>query len=85
MLLKRQILCTGVEVGAPKWYKRYMDGGIDALKNMPKSGRIPKVPRKFMKRVGRMARNAQKCWTAEEMQDFILGKTGYNFELSYVP
>ena len=68
----------------PKWYKRYMDGGIDALKNMPKSGRIPKVPRKFMKRVGRMARNAQKCWTAEEMQDFILGKTGYNFELSYV-
>ena len=38
----------------PKWYKRYMSGGVDALKGLPKSGRIPRVPRKFMKRMGRM-------------------------------
>ena len=68
----------------PKWYKRYISGGVDALKGMPKSGRIPRVPRKFMKRVGRMAHKAQKCWTAEEMRDFIIKVAGCIFELSYI-
>lgn len=68
----------------PKWYKRYMRGGADALKSMPKSGRTPKVPRQFMKRIGRLSRKAQRCWTAEEMQDFIFQMTGQKFELSYV-
>ena len=68
----------------PKWYKRYMKGGVDALKSMSKSGRTPKVPRQFMKRIGRLSRKAQRCCTAEEMQDFIFQMTGQKFELSYV-
>ena len=57
----------------------YMSGGADALKSIPKSSRIPRVPRKFMKRIGRMAHKEQKCRTTGEMKDFIIKVTGCRF------
>ena len=66
-----------------KWNKRYEEGGIDGLRDKPRSGRPTAVYRGMMKRVRKMARKT-RVWTAEAMSDFIFEKTGYMYELSHV-
>ena len=66
-----------------KWNRRYKEGGIDGLRDRPRSGRPPAVHRGVMKRVRKMARKT-RTWTAEGMADFILEKTGHRYELSHV-
>ena len=66
-----------------KWNKRYEEGGIDGLRDKPRSGRPTAVCRGMMKRVRKMARKT-RVWTAEAMSDFIFEKTGHMYELSHV-
>ena len=67
-----------------KWYKRFMDEGLDGLQTRPRSSRPSQVPRWLMRRIMRRAREISVGWTAEEMQSHIFKMTDITFEISYV-
>ncbi len=66
-----------------KWHRRYLEGGIDGLRDRPRSGRPPKVHKGIMKKVRRLITKTA-CWEAEEAQRFIKKMTGIEYNLTYV-
>ena len=66
-----------------KWHHRYLEGGIDGLRDKPITGRPPKVHRGIMKKVRRPITKIA-CWEAEEVQSFIKKMTGIEYNLTYV-
>ena len=66
-----------------KWTKRYREGGLAGLRDLPRSGRPPKVHPGIMKKVRRIARDTM-CWTVEGMHKHILKNTGVDYSASHV-
>ena len=66
-----------------KWHHRYLEGGIDGLRDKPITGRPPKVHKDIMRKVRKLMTKIA-CWEAEEAQRFITKMTGIEYNLTYV-
>ena len=57
-----------------KWLKRFDTGGLDGLRDLPRTGRPPKTPRYIMTRI--IERSVQPRCTPKELQKAIREETG---------
>lgn len=61
---------------AYKWYKRYNDdGGLDGLKDQPRSGRPPDVPKEIMVKIRQELAESNTGWDFRQVMDLIYKKT----------
>ncbi len=56
------------------WLERFDAGGLDGLRDLPRSGRPPKIPREIMARIIEQA--VQPQCTPRELQKIIREDTG---------
>jgi len=65
------------------WKKRFLEEGLEGLKDRPRSGRPPKVASWKLGRVKTLIEKKQ-CWTATEVTRLIYEKTGVQYSLMHV-
>jgi transposase len=73
------------------WRRRWLKGGVEGLANRPKSGRPPKVDRKFR----RILKNTLEVappkigyefeeWNAKRLRDHLARRTGTHLSVSHI-
>ncbi len=65
-----------------KWLRRYDEGGLQGLRDLPRCGRPRRVPRDVMDRI--MARVAGSRITPVGMQQHIRDEAGTNLHITYI-
>ena len=58
------------------WLKRYREEGLDGLKNRPKSGRPPDIPREVVYEIKSELSSSKHGWTTKQVEDLIVRKSG---------
>ena len=58
------------------WLDRFSAEGIDGLKNRPKSGRPPDIPRKVVYEIKKELSSRKEGWTTKQVEDLIVRKSG---------
>ena len=66
------------------WVRRFKEGGLDALRDLPKSGRPCKVQHKRMDKIVNELVSQDKRTTPVMLQQEIKKKTGIKFHITYV-
>ena len=56
------------------WLKRYVEEGIEGLKNRPKSGRHPDIPREVIYEIKNELASRKEGWTTKQVEDLIVRK-----------
>jgi transposase len=64
---------------AYKWYKRYNDDGLMGLKDRPRSGRPPDVPKETMIKIRKELADSHTGWDFRQVMDLIYKKTGVRY------
>ena len=65
-----------------KWLKRFDTGGLDGLRDLPRTGRPPKIPHEIMARI--IERSVQPKCTPRELQKTIREETGTRLHITNV-
>ena len=65
------------------WKRRFIEEGLEGLKDRPRSGRPPKVTSWKLKRIKKLIEKKQ-CWTATEVMGMVYEKTGVQYSLMHV-
>lgn len=60
---------------AYKWYKRYIDEGLDGLKDKPRSGRPPLVKHDLMIKIRKELEDSNTGWDFRQVMNIIQKKT----------
>jgi putative transposase len=58
------------------WLDRFSAEGIDGLKNRPKSGRPPDIPREVLYEIINELSSRKEGWTTKQVEDLIIRKSG---------
>src|SRR5687768_3844609 len=58
------------------WLDRFSAEGIDGLKNRPKSGRPPDIPREVLYEITNELSSRKEGWTTKQVEDLIIRKSG---------
>jgi putative transposase len=58
------------------WLKRYIEEGIDGLKNRPKSGRPPDIREETVYEIKNELSSRKEGWTTKQVEDLIVKKSG---------
>jgi hypothetical protein len=56
------------------WLKRYVEEGIEGLKNRPKSGRHPDIPEEKVHEIKNELASSKQGWTTKQIEDLIVRK-----------
>ena len=56
------------------WLDRFSAEGIDGLKNRPKSGRPPDIPREVVYEIKNELSSSKQGWTTKQVEDLIVRK-----------
>jgi putative transposase len=64
---------------AYKWYKRYNEDGLDGLKDQPRTGRPPDVPKEIMVKIRQELAESNTGWDFRQVMDLIYNKTGVRY------
>ena len=64
---------------AYKWYKRYNEDGLDGLKDQPRTGRPPDVPKEIMVKIRQELAESNTGWDFRQVMDLIYKKTGVRY------
>jgi putative transposase len=64
---------------AYKWYKRYNEDGLDGLKDQPRTGRPPDVPKEIMVKIRQELAESNTGWDFRQVMDLIYRKTGVRY------
>ena len=65
------------------WKRRFREEGLEGLRERPRSGRPPEVPRYRMERMRRVVEGRQ-YWMATEVRKLIRERTGVDYSLMHV-
>ena len=91
ILLVRRVLADKQHIGsvaqelhksrawAYKWYKRYIDKGLDGLKDKPRSGRPPLVERYMMIKIRKELEDSNTGWDFRQVMDIIQKRTSIKY------
>jgi putative transposase len=69
---------------AYKWYKRYNENGLDGLKDQPRTGRPPDVPKDTMLKIKNELADSNTGWDFRQVMDLIYKKTGVRYHEVHV-
>ena len=64
---------------AYKWLHRFDKDGLDGLKNQPRSGRPPDVPKGVMIKIRQELADSKTGWDFRQVMDLIYNKTGVRY------
>lgn len=64
---------------AYKWYKRYNENGLEGLKDQPRTGRPPDVPKETMLKIREELEDSNTGWDFRQVMDLIYKKTGVRY------
>jgi transposase len=64
---------------AYKWYKRYIDKGLDGLKDKPRSGRPPLVKHDLIIKIRKELEDSNTGWDFRQVMYIIQKKTGVKY------
>ncbi len=64
---------------AYKWYKRYTDEGLEALKDKPRSGRPPLVDNDLKIKIRNELSDSNIGWDFRQVMDIIQKRTGVKY------
>ena len=70
---------------ASDWLKRYRkEGGIEGLKNRPKSGRPPDIPEEIVYKIKIQLSSSKQGWTTKQVNDIIIRESGVQYHQIYI-
>lgn len=64
---------------AYKWYRRYNIQGLEGLKDQPRSGKPPSVPKELMVKIRQELADSNIGWDFRQVMDLIYKKTGVRY------
>ena len=64
---------------AYKWLHRFDKDGLDGLKDQPRSGRPPDVPKEIMVKIRQELADSNTGWDFRQVMDLIYNKTGVRY------
>ena len=64
---------------AYKWLHRFDKDGLDGLKDQPRSGRPPDVPKEIMVKIKQELAESNTGWDFRQVMDLIYKKTGVRY------
>ena len=64
---------------AYKWLHRFDKDGLDGLKDQPRSGRPPDVPKEIMVKIKQELAESNTGWDFRQVMDLIYNKTGVRY------
>lgn len=97
ILLIRRVMFDGVEAStvaerelhkgrwwAYKWLKRFRENGLEGLKDLPRSGRPPKISEKKMYKIKQKVIESKTGWEVKEVMNLIYEKAGVMYHEVHV-
>ena len=69
---------------ASYWLDRYINEGVEGLKDKPRSGRPPKIPTDIVVEIRRELAKSDKGWTTEQVADMIAEKGGVEYHFTHI-
>ena len=64
-----------------KWFSRFAKADVEGLRNLPRSGRPPRITREEAEKI-RKEMDSKQCWTAAKTRELVSGETGVRYSLS---
>ena len=61
---------------ASDWLKRYREEGIEGLRDRPKSGRPPDIPKEIVYGIQNELASSKQGWTTKQVKNLIVRKSG---------
>ena len=58
------------------WLDRFLQEGVEGLKNRPKSGRYPDISEEKVSEIKRELASCKQGWTKKQVEDLIVKKSG---------
>ena len=66
-----------------KWFSRFAKADVEGLRNLPRSGRPPRITREEAEKI-RKEMDSKQCWTAAKTRELVSGETGVRYSLSSI-
>ena len=69
---------------ASDWLKRYMEEGIEGLRDRSKSGRPPELSREIVYKIKSQLSSSKQGWTTKQVNDIIIRESGVHYHQIYI-
>jgi len=69
---------------ACRWLKRYDKEGIEGLKDIPKSGRRPELPKETEYEIREILREDNTGWTTKQIEEVITRESGIKYHPNHI-
>jgi putative transposase len=69
---------------ASDWLKRYREEGIEGLRDRPKSGRPPNIPKEIEYKIKNQLSSSKQGWTTKQVYDIIIQESGVKYHQIYI-
>ena len=66
------------------WLKRYREEGIKGLKNKPKSGRPPDIPKDIVIKIKDELSSSKQGWTTKQVNELIVKTSGIKYHYTHI-
>jgi putative transposase len=66
-----------------KWTERFEEEGLEGLKDKPRSGKPPKIPKERMERIRKKV-EGKDFWTSKQVMELIYEEEGVLYSLRHV-
>ena len=68
------------------WIKRYLNSGVEGLKDNPRSGRPPKIDKEKLEEMGEVIKqDNQRVWVARHICCLIMNTLSIFYSVKYIP
>ena len=69
-----------------RWIKRYLNSGVEGLKDLSRSGRPPKIDKEKLEEIGEvMKQDNQRVWVARHICCLIMSMLSVFYSVKYIP
>lgn len=69
---------------ASDWLNRYDDEGIGGLKDRPKCGRHPELPKETSFKIKTILRESNQGWTTKQIEELIIKESGIKYHYTHI-
>ena len=69
---------------ASDWLKRYREEGIGGLRDRPRSGRPPDIPKEIVYKIKNQLSSSKQGWTTKQVNDIIIQESGVKYHQIYI-
>ncbi|HET7391755.1 MAG TPA: helix-turn-helix domain-containing protein, partial [Nitrososphaeraceae archaeon] len=69
---------------ASKWWRRYIQEGLNGLKDKSRSGRPPKLPEEIAFQIQKELLESKQGWSTKQVNDIIVRKGGVRYYYTHI-